>query len=225
MNNILIVLIISLVFFSCQENNRQPAPAIVTDSPKTIVKEPQVQKPVNDSSTLISCSGIGTIKMSDSYLIIEQKAGKENITTDSNYVEGIFQGIYHSLWKGTPKEIKVFWKNASHEKQIAVIEIENKSSVYHFANGIKIGTTLAELVKLNDNKPISFYGFGWDYGGHIVNFGNGKLQQDYSCFSGQLSIKGKIEGKFQGDKEMNSSLPGMPVENIYLSSIQIHPMK
>lgn len=171
---------------------------------------------------LITCNGIGTINLSDDYNRILQKAGKENITLDSNYVEGLFQGTYHTLWKGTPKEIKVFWKDAFPEKEIAVIGIENMSSVYRFANGIKVGTTLNELVKLNDRKPIRFYGFSWDYGGNIMNFGDGKLQKDYDCFSGKLSVNGNIDPKFIGDKEINSAMSDMPLEKIYLSSIQIY---
>ncbi len=49
-------------------------------------------------------------------------------------------------------------------------------------NGVKIGTTLSELVKLN-GKPFTFTGFDWDYGGYAI-FEKGKLEND--CYSIQL---------------------------------------
>lgn len=46
------------------------------------------------------------------------------------------------------------------------IKIEDKPQ-YHFANGIKVGSTFEQFVKANGNEVFGFYGFGWQFGGMI----------------------------------------------------------
>lgn len=55
--------------------------------------------------------------------------------------------------------------------QVRVFEPESQ---WHMDDGIKIGTTLADLVKRN-GKPITFSGFGWDYGGAVQDLHGGTL--------------------------------------------------
>ncbi|GAB3103768.1 hypothetical protein [Lysobacter terrae] len=55
--------------------------------------------------------------------------------------------------------------------QVRVFEPESQ---WRMGDGIKIGTTLAELAKRN-GKPITFSGFGWDYGGAVQDLHGGAL--------------------------------------------------
>ena len=45
--------------------------------------------------------------------------------------------------------------------------------------GVRMGTTLAELVARN-GAPIDFSGFGWDYGGAVAGFNGGKLEPQHA---------------------------------------------
>jgi hypothetical protein len=58
---------------------------------------------------------------------------------------------------------------------LAYIRIVDPESTWSLGEGLRMGTTLAELVARN-GAPIEFSGFGWDYGGAIAGFRGGKLE-------------------------------------------------
>jgi hypothetical protein len=60
---------------------------------------------------------------------------------------------------------------------------------------IKIGSTYDELTKMNQ-KPISFYGFGWDYSGAVA-WNDGKLEK--SNVHVFLAPEKEPKNKFYGD--------------------------
>jgi hypothetical protein len=60
-----------------------------------------------------------------------------------------------------------------------VVTIRGSQSVWHTVAGVTLGTTVDELQKLN-SKPFEFNGFGWDYGGQIVNWHGGTMSRDTS---------------------------------------------
>lgn len=176
----------------------------------------------------ITCWGIADIEFEDTFSDIEEKAGKNNITLDSLFLEGTFERIVTTLWKGTNKEILIHWNESSPPfKTIKSLEISNPKSLYQFSNGIKIGSTLIELVKLN-NAPISLYGFGWDYGGTFADFGKGKLAGDVPCFGGVFELKSGSEiqeNALMGDKKISSSDSAFKNKEVKLKVIRISNSK
>lgn len=74
--------------------------------------------------------------------------------------------------KDPKRRLEITWTAA---KKVGDITIAGKSSVWHTAEGITLGTTLAELQRLN-GKPFKFSGFDWDYGGLIQSWQGGKLE-------------------------------------------------
>ncbi|MGH7500545.1 MAG: hypothetical protein ACREL7_02195 [Longimicrobiales bacterium] len=63
----------------------------------------------------------------------------------------------------TPDAIEVTWTDRSHVRP-ASASIQEPRSRFATESGVRIGTTLEQLAGLNGG-PISFTGFGWDYGG------------------------------------------------------------
>ncbi len=55
------------------------------------------------------------------------------------------------------------------------MRIENVST-WRSANGIHIGMTLAEVERINGG-PFGLTGFGWDYGGHVLDWRGGALSR------------------------------------------------
>jgi hypothetical protein len=53
--------------------------------------------------------------------------------------------------------------------------ILNQKSGWPTRAGVSPGMTLKQLEELN-GKPFLFYGGGWDLGGYVTNWNNGKLQ-------------------------------------------------
>ncbi|PRY50908.1 hypothetical protein B0I27_108116 [Arcticibacter pallidicorallinus] len=196
-----------------------------TNSPK--VKEEAGDWLQGGDPTEITCWGIGDIELEDSYDILVEKAGLDHVKQDSLFKEGMFERVITRVWPNTEKEITVYWK----EKKaplvtIEMLELRDSASVYHFANGLKIGSTLQDLVKENGGIEFSFYGFGWDNGGTIVDFNSGKLSNNLPCFQGVLALPQEASadagaGELMGDKLIKSSHPLFSKFNPRLVNIKI----
>lgn len=75
--------------------------------------------------------------------------------------------------KDPKRRLEVTWTRS---KRVADIRFSGRVSVWHTAEGLTLGTTLAELQRLNE-VPFKFAGFGWDCGGVILSWGSGRLAQ------------------------------------------------
>lgn len=185
--------------------------------------KPSLESKVDED--LITCWGIGEIEFEDNLSSIEDKVGKSNISLDSLFLEGMFEQLLTTLWKGTDKEITIYWEEKQPPfKTIKSLEVSSLNSPYHFENGIKIGTTLNEMTVLN-SQSINIYGFGWDYGGTFVDFNNGKLAGDMPCFGGVFQLKTTTTSdnvqQIMGDQKINSSHPAFKTHEAELKTIRI----
>ena len=94
------------------------------------------------------------------------------------------------------------------------VTIEDAGSRWHYANGVRIGMTLAELVALN-GAPVTFYGMEWDYGGQVTGFNGGKLG-DAEGRPGRAGMRLGIKAEAKsgdypsGDGEFKSEDPKWP---------------
>jgi hypothetical protein len=123
------------------------------------------------------------------FLIADEKQlkevyGEKNVSWDTVWgAEGEFY-MGTKLYGDTPDEIVIEWGDTTnHAKIIAVthacrynMETEkfDLKTRWNTKSGVKLGTTLTELVDLNGT-DFMFYGLGWDYGGSVFNWKNGKL--------------------------------------------------
>ena len=172
----------------------------------------------------ITCWGIGEIDLDNDMSTLEEKADKKNMSVDSIVKDGVFEGFVTTLWKGTSKEIIVHWKEKTPPfHTIDFLEIRQEKSPYHFVNGIKLGTTLREMVKLNGRSPISLYGFGSAQAGTFASFGSGKLSGDIPCFGGVFDLpENRDSRQFKDGEKLLSSDPVLTRHETRLVSIQIH---
>lgn len=96
---------------------------------------------------------------------------------DSVYIG---EGYYEkgtTLFKGTPEEAQILWKdtlNYAKPDNVLIRPAEGKINQWLVKGGIKIGMTLQELEKINE-KAFKIAGFGWDYGGFVTDLQGGKL--------------------------------------------------
>ncbi len=136
------------------------------------------------------------------------------------YSEGTEKVIGSVFFKDSPSYFFIKWKDTVNFKNPDWIEIHGDSSVWMLDNGIKIGTPLSELVKLN-GKPFTFSGFDWDYGGYAT-FEKGKLESD--CYSIRLyyDYKDLFENEWNqivGDKIISTNNPVLKKVKIYVDEI------
>ncbi len=149
-------------------------------TPKT---EKKAQVKQLDPRILITCEGIGEVKLSYSHADLEKKFG-DAISEHENNI----RGKYTSLWEHDPKHINVYWKESSAPfKTIKYIEAVDPMSLYMTKDSIGIGMSLRELVAKNGNMPITFKNFYTNTEpGLIKGFNNGEIPKANPCFEGTL---------------------------------------
>lgn len=123
-----------------------------------------------------------------------------NIFEDiGEFEEGTERRPFSVLFPETPDEIQITW-NDMERTQINDIRF-NGDGKWESSSGIKIGTSLEELNRLNE-KSVSFYGFGWDYSG-AVDFNDGKFEN--SNLRIFLDSEKSLPEKFYGDEIIQAS--------------------
>jgi hypothetical protein len=164
----------------------------------------------NETSNLISCTGIGELQFTMNEQDMIQKFGKENIKRDSIFAEGTFVAFATVVWSNTPKEVWVTWRDSVFQK-VGSMEIRQTNSPYQTAQGLKNGVNLDAVVAANGGTPISFSGFGWDYGGWLQSLKGGKLEKEIPCITMWFDLPENTsnvstEG-IMGETEVNSDNP------------------
>lgn len=79
------------------------------------------------------------------------------------------------LFGGTPNAVDIEWKYSSHSPQR--ITIRSGGTYWQTSEGLKIGSSLAEVTLVN-GRPFDLTGFGWDYPGRTVDWQGGSLVQE-----------------------------------------------
>lgn len=169
----------------------------------------------------------------DSLLITDSSWGAIDATTDMTGLQNIF-GVPNvqdericgpecadsldvtKVFPGKNNEIVVYWEDSAYHKKIAFLESYQEGSPYRTANGLKAGSTLNDILKINGQK-ITFSGFDWDYGGFIQSYNNGRL--DSSPVNFRLEPRGNVGDSLSGDTELNTD---MPVVKKALDSIAVY---
>jgi hypothetical protein len=99
-------------------------------------------------------------------------------------------------------------------------------SAWRTRSGVRIGSTLKELEKLNA-KAFALAGFGWDYGGTVVDWRDGDLADEFDSGSGRTLVRLRPEpdadySAVLGDSTFLSSEPAMQAIAPYVGSIVLH---
>jgi hypothetical protein len=147
--------------------------------------------------------GAGRIRIGDDYDELVIAFGKENVQKEDIYFAEGNSAKGFIIYKDTPDEIQCTYSPAV--GGVDMIFIRRPGGKWKTTDGIRVGTPLDSLVKMN-GKPISFTGFGWDYGGQITNYNGGKLGMKKGLLL-SLAEPASLEGvdSFMGDAEFSTS--------------------
>jgi hypothetical protein len=167
--------------------------------------------------------GVGMVTLNSKQKDIERIFGEQFVSPGIIYgTEGIeAPGFY--VFKDSPLELQCIIDE--HDSTIQTIKIKEPGSNWITEDGIKIGTTLDHLVKLN-GKPIDFSGFGWDYGGWIFSFGSGKLSKLEGKMGICLGEPDDITGldEFEGDRDCSTRNKKILGKGVKVAEITVyHP--
>jgi hypothetical protein len=78
------------------------------------------------------------------------------------------------LYPADPKaRLEFIWQDERARRRPGLIRAKDQSA-WAAANGIRIGTALADVEKMN-GKPFKLSGFDWDYGGRVTDWRGGAL--------------------------------------------------
>ena len=138
------------------------------------------------------------------------------------------------IYEGDPtRALSIYFKEKTETPESVVVRVSYDKdydalpakSRWHTADGITLGTTLEELEKLNAG-PFTLAGFGWDYGGTVITWGEGKLRDKYQK-NGSLVLRlqppdtapGDQQDKVSGDGSFKSDNPAMQQINPYVYEI------
>lgn len=141
-------------------------------------------------ANLITCEGIGKVKLSYSHADLEKEFGVEQLADTLKEVDGKKVNITR-VFKDTPDEVTVFWAEESAPFAKAVkLSVSDEASPYQLEEGIRVGSSIKDVVKANNFLPLTFTNFYSNVDGfaRIESFNDGDLAQKYPCLGGTLDI-------------------------------------
>lgn len=118
--------------------------------------------------------------------------------------------------------VEVFFSDLE-MKHVAGLRINTEKGLWNYS-GLKVGDAIQTVEKLNGN-PLQLFGFGWDYGGHVISLQGGTLAMSKpGC---QLHLRFNIDDSkrpsqsIMGDKKIKSNMPELKRVGAYLSEISL----
>ena len=167
---------------------RAPAP----DAPAPLATDASIAAPATASSpaspTTVAASAASDAARATTRLLpqafrgdeslasLQARFGADNVSVqDVPGAEGdVTRGIV--LFPNDPmRRAMLYFADEDNLKQLMMVRIVDDESTWTIGDGLRMGTTLAELVAKN-GAPIEFSGFGWDYGGAVASFRGGALE-------------------------------------------------
>jgi hypothetical protein len=187
---------LAVCLVACSPSAEQPATA--TDS---------ADSALDGSVQIIDCEGIGPVDFKVTEADVVARLGSSNVRRDSVFAESEFAGWQSVVYPDTPREVLIYWQEL--EPPLVTVQrlaVRQSNSIYRLSNGIGVGTSVSELVRLNDGRPVTFGGLGWDYGGGFDGFNEGRLKDQLPCFQAQLDLKPDAEDvdELMGEKEIRT---------------------
>lgn len=174
MKNNCFFLLALLALTACQGTTDQTGSA-----PDSVATVAEVGQPEGSPDNFYCIPGVqaGNVKANSSEARLIAMLGAENVVRDSVYIG---EGYYEkgtTLFKGTPDEAQILWKdtvNYANPTSLMIRSAQGKPGQWLVDNGVVMGMSLKEVEKIN-GKPFKISGFGWDYGGFATDWQRGKL--------------------------------------------------
>jgi len=216
MKSLFSILLFSLFFVSCFDStttNTNDGTTTTDNAPK-----PTIANTID--WVCIPNKKVGPIRQKTSEEELINFYGKENVVRKS---VGVGEGEMVAasiVYPDSDSELIVEWDAGNEYEKISRIRIEKENTQWKTDQGISIGTTLEELVKIN-NKDFKFHGFEWDYSGITNNWEEGNINKQLVVFL-QADNPEAIFPTLLGDGEFSSADPKAKEAKLKVSSIIIY---
>ncbi|MFG1189216.1 hypothetical protein [Xanthobacter flavus] len=102
------------------------------------------------------------------------------------------------------RRVEIIWLDEKKRRRPGDVIVHDPGP-WRTPEGIGIGATLAEVEKAN-GKPFTLSGFGWDYGGSVLDWDGGRFARTTAGCRLLLRFEppGTYEGDVDGDREFRS---------------------
>ncbi len=159
---------------------------------------------------------VGPVAASDSELSLITHLGGDVVERGEFSIgEGeMVQATY--LFPGTSQELVLLWENQDFENLIEV-RIRKKDSKWVLENGLKVGTSLSDVVKLNGGDFL-MTGFEWDYAGTSLNWQGGALPDKLTLI---FEPPKNVIPELMGDQAISTGTRSLIRENPVVKTIRV----
>lgn len=196
MKRIAVLIVIAGLTWSCNNNSKDKEGAS---------SGPEVVKYID--SALVTDSAWGAITPQTDFAGLQKIFGAANIKDERICGAECIDSVNVTfIYPETDKQITVYWDDSAYHKTIVYLENYSENSPYRTATGLKIGSTLKQLLDINGQK-ITFSGFDWDYGGSIQSYNNGSLEKAGVGF--QLGLGSYPDNSLSGDMTLDTDMPAV----------------
>jgi hypothetical protein len=118
---------------------------------------------------------------------------------------------------------EIIWADSVRRSRPTRFILRGSRSLWQTAEGISLGTTLQELERLN-GRPFTLAGFGWDYGGVVIDWAGGALHTALAGVKlyldpGPEQYRSAPYSQVLGDRDYSSSLKPMQQMNPKVSQV------
>lgn len=109
--------------------------------------------------------------------------------------------------KDRARRVEITWLDEKKRRRPAEVLVYDPGP-WRTPEGIGIGATLAEVEAAN-GRPFTLAGFGWDYGGTVLDWDGGRLARTGCRLLLRFEPSGAYEGDVDGDREFRSDQKDM----------------
>lgn len=156
--------------------------------------------------------GFGPLTGETSEAALRRGVGAAAVVPTEVYLAEGFCTAGTRWFAGTPAEVDIGWATPARDRP-AFVRTGRADGPWHTPAGVRVGSTLAELERLAA-KPLTFSGFGWDYGGGTTwEEGGGAVGLRLSPDTAAYRILGELEPQdarvheLFGDRPVRSDHP------------------
>ncbi len=225
-----LALSLSVMLASCGEKTSEPGPGDEgAGAPVTAESAPEAAAAPTPSEAapapvvdwlIVPGERVGPLTATASAADLIAAYGTENVR-DEPYPLGEGQSEPGTVIfpDDSTKRVLILWNDLEKKALPLAARIDGAGSQWKTAEGLAVGTTLKRVEELN-GKPFLLYGFGWDYGGQLVDSNGGALKDlphedpEGGFRGGALLLTfqpdaGADDSAVLGDGTFSSDLPAM----------------
>lgn len=203
MKNIVLLLLIAVCCWSCG-----PAASDASTEGKTTAEE--VEATAKNTFLILPGEGFGDFTGELAKADLMRLLGKNRIKEQPFYLGEGESAPGLVLYPDSPEEVEVL---LDEDDFPIMYRIQEEGSEWATAEGLKVGSSLADLEKIN-GQPFRLTGFDWDYGGTVTNWNGGALAgKDFLVVLGYDADTAQFAeedlAQLMGDQEIQSTLPAL----------------